>query len=162
MKPTIEQQKILYEFYKLLHGSGFELMKKRSVMTAVLGYERWSWRVVGITEDAVCAIALNNFRKPSRQLARDHTQSRAMTYTRIFEGKVLPFRTWWEWVWEHDKTTLMTNDEHHSREVSKVYSIDPALGLFQSTGLAGWYHAKSKEGAFVKALIELHKINIGT
>lgn len=162
MKPSTEKQKTLYDFYKLLHGSDFELMKKRSVMTAVLGYERWSGRVVGITEDAVRAIALNNYRKPSRQLARDHSQPRSHTYTRIFDGSIMPFNDWWDWVWEHDKTTLMTNEEHHSHNTSTVFSIDPTLGLFQSTGLAGWYHTKAKEGEFVKQLVVTHKIQVST
>ena len=128
-------------------------------MTAVMAYEKWSWRVVGITEDAIKAIASNAYRKPPRSLARDHIQPRAKTYSKIFEGPLMPIEAWWPWVWEHDKTILMTNSEHNSREVTKVYEVDWRLGLFQSAGLAGWYQTKAKEGAFVEGLVTQFNID---
>jgi hypothetical protein len=160
MQPTIEVQQTIYEFYKLIYGSDFALTKKRSLMTSVMAYEKWSWRVVGITEDAVRIIAANGFRRPSKQLARDHTKPRAETYSKIFNGNVMEFDEWWEWVWEHDKTILMTNNEHHSRIVSKIYDIDWKMGFFQSAGLVGWYQTKEREGAFIKQLIRDFNIRI--
>jgi len=129
-------------------------------MTSVLAYEKWSWRVVGITEEAVRVIANNNFKRPVKQLARDHTHSRAETYTKIFNGELMAFEEWWAWVWEHDKTILMTNNEHHSRLVSKIYDIDWTLGLFQSAGLVGWYQTKEREGSFLQKLIQDYNIKI--
>lgn len=159
-EPTDAEKELIYRIYDLIYSSHFSLSKKRSLMTAALGYETWSWRVVGITEEAIKAIARNNFNKPSKMLARDHTQPRSVTYTEIFDKeKMMSFTEWWNWVWEHDKTTLMTNEEHHTQRISKVYGLDPALGYFVDGETAGWYQTKGREGAFLKELCEKHSIS---
>ena len=79
-------------------------------MTAVLGRQAWSWRVVSISEAAIKAIAKNKFNKPSNMLERDHIKTRNETYKRIFKEK-MPFKEWWDWVWENDKTTLITKED---------------------------------------------------
>jgi hypothetical protein len=156
-EPTDGEKTLIYKIYELIYSSHFTLPKKRSLMTAALGYETWSWRVVAISEEAIKAIARNNFNKPSNILARDHTSSRSETYTKIFEEK-MSFQTWWDWVWEHDKTTLMTNAEHHSKKISKVYSLDHSLSYFVGTDVAGWYQTKAREGEFVRKLCEDNSI----
>lgn len=45
--PTESEKRNYYAIYELVFDSHFSASKKRSVMTAVLGYEAWSWRVVG-------------------------------------------------------------------------------------------------------------------
>jgi hypothetical protein len=160
VEPTQQKKKELYKFYELIFDSTFTLPKKRSVITAVLGYETWSWRVVGITEEAIKAIARNNFNKPSRVLARDHTLSRKETYSRIFNEK-MGFNEWWEWIWENDKTVLMTNEEHkviHIQKPTKIYDIDLNLSLFVDAEVAGWHQTKTREGAFIKDLCERYQI----
>lgn len=134
-------------------------------MTAVLGYELWSWRVVGITTEAIRAIARNNFNKPSSMLARDHSQPRVQTYNRIFEKSqspsVMSFDDWWNWIWEHDKTILMTNEEHKKKEVvaqKDIHPIDPQFGYFLDAETAGWHQTKGREGAFVAKLCAEHNI----
>jgi hypothetical protein len=97
-EPTDGEKTLIYKIYELIYSSHFTLPKKRSLMTAALGYETWSWRVVAISEEAIKAIARNNFNKPSNILARDHTSSRSETYTKIFEEK-MSFQTWWDWIW---------------------------------------------------------------
>ena len=160
MTPSTAQQSLMHQFYCLIHSSGFALSKKRTLMTSVMGYEKWSWRVVGISEEAIRAIAKHGYRKPPRTLARDHVKPRAETYTKIFEGDLMPLEEWWLWVWEHDKTVLMTNQEHTSRSISRVYEIDWTLGLFQCAGLAGWSQTKAKEGTFLKNLVDQYQISI--
>jgi hypothetical protein len=156
-EPTNEEKQNIYAIYELIFSSHFSLPKKRSVMTAALGYEVWSWRVTGITEEAIKAIARNNFNKPARMLARDHRLARVSTYNRIFEKKVL-FEEWWDWVWKNDETTLMTNEEHHTQSISKIYKLDPTQSYFVNGEVAGWHQTKAKEGALVKTLIEEHSI----
>lgn len=129
-------------------------------MTAILDYETWSWRVVGITEEAIKAIARNNFNRPIRMLARDHTLSRRETYNRVFSEK-MPFDEWWNWIWENDKTILMTNEEHrliHIQQPSKVYEIDPNLSYFVNGEVAGWYQSIAREGEFIRNLCEEYNI----
>lgn len=164
-EPTLKEREYLYSLYVSLYTSHFSLSKKRSVMTAVLGYEPWSWRVVGITTEAIRAIARNNFNKPSRMLARDHTQPRVKTYNRIFENSqcptVMPFNEWWDWIWEHDKTVLMTNEEHKNKDAipkEEIHEIDPALGYFLDAETAGWHQTRGREGVFVEQLCKQLRI----
>ena len=160
VEPTHEKKEELYRFYELIFNSSFTLTKKRSLMTSVLGYETWSWRVVGITEEAVKAIARNKFKKTTKTLARDHTLSRKDTYNRIFAEK-MNFNEWWDWIWENDKTVLMTNEEHnliHIKQPTKIYAIEPKWSLFVDSGLIGWYQTRAREGEFVRELCEKHNI----
>jgi len=151
--PDESEIKTLYQFYKLIFDSGFSLPKKRSIMTAVLGYETWSWRVVAITEEAVKAIARNGFKKPAKELSRDHAISRAETCKKIFEReKAMELKTWWDYVFENDETTLMTNTEHHSinkHPPSKKYEINPEDSLFIDAEVAGWYQSRGREGVLL-------------
>lgn len=157
-EPTIDEKKKLYELYELIfYNKHFHLTKKRSLITIALGCETWSWRVVGITENAIKAIARNNFNKPTRTLSRDHAKRRVDTYNAIFERK-MAFDEWWKWVWDNDKTTLMTNDEHNSGNVSKIYSIDPNCNYFVDTALVGWCQTKAREGMLIKKLCEDNNI----
>jgi hypothetical protein len=160
-EPTEAEKKELYKLYEIIFDSHFSLTKKRSLVTAVLSYETWSWRVVGITEEAIKVIARNNFKKPSKALARDHSPPRVETYNKVFEAK-MNFDDWWQWIWENDKTTLMTNKEHQAiktQPTSYVYKINPSDNYFIDAGLVGWYQTKSREGAFIKDLCEKHSIN---
>ena len=159
--PTEADKKRLYEFYELLFDSHFTLSKKRSVMRAVLGYETWSWRVVGISEEAIKAIARNNFNKPVRKLARDHTKTAATTYKIAFERK-MQFEEWWNLIWENDKTILITNEEHHfinAIPINKIYPINPADSYFVDAEVAGWHQTQRREGALIKQLCEQHSIS---
>jgi hypothetical protein len=161
-EPTEAEKRNYYAIYELVFDSHFSLSKKRSVMTAVFGYEAWSWRVVGITEDAIRAIARNNFNKPARVLARDHQLPRVTTYNKLFEKK-MPFGEWWDWIWENDQTTLMTNEEHHNKKnksISKTYKLDPHQSYFVDAEVAGWHQTKRREGTLVQKLIEKHSIEI--
>ena len=160
-EPTEDEKKALYKVYEMIFDGYFSLSKKRSVMTAVLGYETWSWRVVGISEEAIKAIARNNFNKPSRMLARDHSLPRVQTYNRIFSEK-MALKDWWAWIWENDKTILVTNEEHRAIKtmpISKIYPMNPAASYFVDAEVAGWHQTKGREGAFVKKLCEQHSIS---
>ena len=137
MSPSDDIKHEIYQFYKLIYESKFTFAKKKTLMTAALGMEDWSWRVV----------------------ARDHQVTRADTYAQIFGAKKYEFNDWWNLVWENDKTTLITNDEHNTHMVSEIYPIDLELGLFRDSGMVGWSHTLKSEGAFVKSLCEKHNIN---
>ena len=159
MSPSDDIKHEIYQFYKLIYESKFTFAKKKTLMTAALGMEDWSWRVVGISKNAVVEIAKNNFKKPTKKLARDHQVTRADTYAQIFGAKKYEFNDWWNLVWENDKTTLITNDEHNTHMVSEIYPIDLELGLFRDSGMVGWSHTLKSEGAFVKSLCEKQNIN---
>lgn len=153
--PSEDRRKSIYSFYLLTYESKFSLPKKRHLMTAALGYEKWGWRVVGITKRAVFEISNNNFRLP-KGLQRDHfKKSRKETYDEIFSNKKYQLEEWWDKVWENDETILMAKEEHHNHKnlkMDEVISIDYKLGLFRAAGI-GMYFTK-EDGEFVKKIYE--------
>jgi len=155
--PSEAEWRAIYALYSLLYDNGFfTLSKKRSVFTALLGYEVWSWRVVGITVKAVIEIHKNDYKYPTRVLVRDHHRPRKDTYNAIFLRKY-EFNEWWAFIWDNDETILMTNAEHNakdSKEVSPVIPIDPRHSFFIDKEVAGFYYTKGREGKMVKDLFE--------
>lgn len=130
-------------------------------MTAALGYETWSWRVTGITKNAVLAIARNGYKKPSKMLSRDHGRPRSETYSEEFFAKAKPIQEWWDWVWKNDETTLMTNEEHRNPLLrSEVYPLDPTENYFVDTEVAGWHQTKTHEGSMIKKLVEAKGLQV--
>ena len=158
IEPSQDEKFIIYRLYELIYRSNFSLVKKSAMMTAALDNEKWSRRVVGISEDAIKAIAGNGFKKPNGKLTRAHSISPSETYFQLFYGALLPFQPWWDWVWERDKTTMMTLQEYHSQRISKVYLLDPMLSYFVATESSGWHHSKSREGELIKRMCEEHSI----
>ena len=153
--PSQATKKCIYSFYILIYESNFSLAKKRSVMTAALGYEKWGWRVVGITKEAVFKIAENNFKLP-KGLQRDHRlRSRKKTYDEIFKGEKLSFEKWWENVWKYDQTILMTAEEHsQKRQLTEndLIKIDYSLGHFRSAVVGMDFSKRDRQ--FVRNIFE--------
>jgi hypothetical protein len=164
IEPTQQKKELMYKFYLLAYESNFEIAKKRHLMTAAMGYEKWCWRVVGITRQAIIEIANNDFRLP-KGLQRDHfKQSRAETFNKIFEKK-FTFDEWWQWVWDNDETILMTKDEHNKHKhlnENDVYEVDYKLGYFRNKAVVGMHFTKKTDGIFVKSLCEKFSINISS
>jgi hypothetical protein len=55
----------------------------------------------------------------------------------------------------------MTNEEHkiiHIKKPTKIYDVDLNLSLFVDAEVAGWHQTKTREGAFMRNLCELHQI----
>jgi hypothetical protein len=165
-EPPLKRRREIYRLYNVIWETEFELIKKRSLLTSAFAYEPWGWRVVGITENAIKEIAINDFKKPSGKLCRDHSVPRKDTYNKMLQTKsIVPFEEWWKLFWRNDKTILMTNNEHQSvgqtqkKELSKIYSLDWKKGYFRNNNLVGWKHRKTVEGEYVRKLCEQNKIN---
>jgi len=163
IEPTQSKKELMYKFYLLTYESNFELSKKRSLMTATMGYEKWAWRVVGITPKAIIEIAKNDYKLP-KALQRDHLkQSRSQTFNAIFSNKKYEFEEWWKWVWENDETILMTKQEHIEHKnisTNDYFNIDYKLGYFRNKAVIGMHYTKKTEGMYVKDLFEKNKLKI--
>ena len=161
-EPNLEMKQQMYEFYKMTFNSCFTERKKINLMTSISGWEKWSWRVVGITQNAINEIHSNNGNsKVTKLLVRDHFfQGRSETYKKML-SKLLSFEEWWSEFWENDRTILMTKVEHNKIEKikkdegnlketkSQIYELDWKSGLFQSGNVAGFLFAKKYEGDFI-------------
>ncbi len=153
IEPSVNKIEWMYKFYLLAYESQFSLPKKRNLMTATLSYELWGWRVVGISPNAVIAIAKNNYNLPVG-LQRDHCkQTRRDTFNKIFKSK-FSLNNWWNEVWENDVTLLMTKDEHHNKLITEkdCFDVDYKQGYFRNKAGPGMHFKKSFEGDFVKSL----------
>ena len=109
------------------------------------------WQVVGITENALSIFARHGYRKVSKMgINRSHKVDRHKTYTIMLTGPLMTCDEWWQFFIDNDKTILATSSENLSGNMSKIYDIDPSLGLFKSSGFA-WKHSK-KEREFLESL----------
>jgi len=153
--PSEETKKTIYSFYLLTYDSNFPIAKKRHLMTAAMGYEKWGWRVVGITKSAVIKIVNNNLRLP-KGLQRDHfKKSRSDTYNEIFLNEKYNLEKWWDTVWENDETILMTKEEHNKHKILKkedVIEVDYKLGFFRNKAVVGMEFTKKFDGQFVQKI----------
>lgn len=111
-----------------------------------------AWRVTGITENALKVFKQHDFKRVSRMgINRSHLVDRVKTYTTMLEGPLMDCEEWWNFYFDNDKTVLATSTENMGKgEWSKVYDIDPQLGLFKTQGFA-WRH-KDPEINFLKEL----------
>jgi len=143
-----------YHDYLLIRKMRAPTSKRYRMLGELFACYPDAWRVVGITEDALKIFAAHNFKRVSRMgINRSHLVDRVKTYTTMLEGPLMECNEWWQFYLDNDKTILATSSENMSNGFSKVYDVDPALGLFKSHGFA-WRH-KDPEIEFLKETIQL-------
>ena len=161
IEPSEKLKKEMYEFYVKVFDSSFDHQKKKNLLTSITGWEPWSWRVVGITANAVGAIVENDgHARVKSQLVRDHFfQGRSVTYNNMLKTK-LNFEDYWKEFWNNDRTILMTKEEHNKIKADKfvglwdnisrrVFEIDWKRGFFKSNKVAGFHFTYQQEGFFI-------------
>ena len=149
----------MFELYEDICASSFSDKKKRMLISTILGYEDWAWRVEGISKEALIRCKVNDYKRPKGLVRDHHVCDRKETYSRLIED-ILSQEKWWKYFWERDKTRILTNEEHVNKNTSnpEIIKIDWTEGYFQSRGYAGFNFRKSVEGEFVKRLCEQNKI----
>ncbi len=70
-----------------------------------------SWRVVGITKNALEALAAADFRVPKAKIKRAHKVSRKVRGDELF-NRLEPMSNAYEFFFEHDSVTLTTSTEN--------------------------------------------------
>lgn len=141
-----------YQDFLAIRSMNSSVPKKVRMLSEMLsGYED-NWQVIGITESALKVFAQHNFKKVSKMgINRSHMVDRHKTYTEMLTGPLLDCNSWWQFFLDNDKTILATSSENISGNMSKVYSIDPALGMFKAKGFA-WRHSKIEQ-TFLRDLL---------
>ena len=136
----------------MIFQSSFSERKKINLMTSIFGWEKWSWRVVGITQ---CAIDLIHKHKGHRNvvklLRRDHFfKERTETY-REMVNKLYPEKEWWNEFWDNDRTILVSKEEHDKKNSKKFKykEINWELGYFPCASVVGFRYAERSEGNFI-------------
>ena len=158
-EPDEKRKKEMFKLYKNICTRSFSYNKKKMLISTILGYEDWAWRVVGISKEALIRCKRNDYNRP-KGLVRDHINERKETYKRLIEEQPSE-EIWWKYFWKRDKTRLLTSEEHININIfnpENLIKINWTEGYFQSRGYAGFNFRKSIEGEFVKQLCKQHKI----
>ena len=160
MKLDQNYEKELYDVYLAVFKMQHEPLQRRVlIMTNLMGGKPWSWRVVGITREALQRYSDQGFKyKAGSSINRSHITSRRDMYSAMLERPApMPIDEWWAYFWKHDKTIIATGSENNSKkQMSDIFKIDPEIGLFQSNQVAGFKLSRKKEGVYLRALYEKH------
>ena len=70
--PTEVRKRQIYEVYQAIFKSSFPEYKKINIIHSLFLFEPWSWRVIGITTDAIREFVDNDFRYKTGTFNRDH------------------------------------------------------------------------------------------
>lgn len=80
-----------------------------------------AWRVVGITEDALEAFALIDFKRiPNKKdpiaVERAHIHKRALWVEELFKTEWNSANEWWDFIYKNDRTVLATTKENYESD----------------------------------------------
>ena len=144
--------KQLYELYIKIRKSYFPKSKQKDAIRVLLIGEEWSWRVTGISHNAICEYKKHDFKKcDARSLERHHYKKSFAETTKPMLENILAIDEWWESLYVNEVVCLVTKTEHKAGEVSddEIINIDYDLGLFKNCNI-GWNYQK-KEIDFLKS-----------
>ena len=140
----MEKNEIFHDF-RLICKMKAPISIKTSILTRLLVAQPNSWRVVGITDEALNIFMVNAFKyKPRMGINRSHIESRSDIYKIMLQTEYSSCDEWWNFHLENDKTILATSSENLKNTFSKIYPLDECLSLFKSNGF-GWKHGKNEE-----------------
>ena len=152
--PRIEY---LYKLYVCIRESDFPRWKQYNLLRSLVVGEEWSWRVVGISENALTEFAGNGFKKPKNRIERHHHwQSFADTAKPMLEGKVImPKSEWCDQIIANEEVHLVTKEEHRAMAISRIIPIDFEEGLFRNGRTVGYCYRQA-EKEYLKQLARDH------
>ena len=117
------------------------------LLTGLMSAKEWSWRVIGITPEALEVFAEHDFKRPAGKLQRGHQVDRVVTARELFQReKPENIDEFFHTFLKNDQTVLMTNQQNRHRKVASVPQYIPIdnneATLFPSGTLVGWKHRK--------------------
>ena len=93
--PSDQVKRELHNIYQSMFESSVSLNKKEKMLNSVFGFEPWSWRVVGISKEAIREFKETNFNYKSGTFQRDHYfHARYITLRKMLEN-LMPIDEWW-------------------------------------------------------------------
>lgn len=152
----MDNEEIIYNDYLLIKKMVSPMPRKIRILSELLGQWSESWRIVGVTEEALKVFSNYDYRCPSRiGVNRAHiNQDRSVTNTFLLSNDI-NFEEFWDYLKSNDVTVLSTSTENMTNIYSKIFEIDRNLGLFKSSGFK-WKHNK-KEVEFLKEIHNFKK-----
>lgn len=126
---SIQTNKSLRVALHALYVAQFKILKKypnvftnadaTRMLTSLMGSRPWSWRVIGITPEALAIFAANKFKRVAGLVQRGHCNDRASTAKLMFLDRDTPLSNteFFKVFLTRDQTVLMTKEQNkHRRE----------------------------------------------
>ena len=150
-EPSSEMRNELYKVYESVFNSKLSQSKKEGLIDAIFMWETWSWRVRGISYDALRVIKDHDFRPKPKGLVRGHVVDRVTTRRNLLKN-ILNREEWWKKFWKNDKTEIVTREENNTGQKSTIIEIDYSKGYFANAGKEGFKFRKTIEGEMCREL----------
>ena len=147
---SIDQLKetIFNGFLKLQEMEGVPLYTKHRMLQNLMGMNKNSWIVIGITEAALEKFKENDYKRP-KGVNRSHIFQRSETSRIMLEKTDWDIESWWDFYVQRDECVLATSSENMDKEPDVVKYAVPS-GLFKTRGFA--FTVKNAEKEFLKGL----------
>ena len=113
MRPNIKD---LYCLYVHIYKTNLVDQKKRHLFRELLAGEEWTWRVVGISVNALERFKENEYKKPLG-IQRDHIKPFKHT-SKLMLATLLTEDEWCRLAYESEEVRLVTKEENATRDVS--------------------------------------------
>ena len=129
--------------------------KAAGILNYLFAWESWSWRVVGISQNAFHQIIEQTSGNFSKGLVRHHFigLGRKEIYSMMLEGtNPMGKGDFYECFWNRDKTVVMTKGEHENSmalDRVQVMELNWEHGYFSNAGLIGFKARKTIEREFL-------------
>ena len=148
----------LYSLYVQIRKTDLPRHKQYLLTRALLACEEWTWRVEGISVEALKKIKYEyNFKKKTG-VVRGHITPFRETAKAILDT-IMPVEEWCKLVYENEKVRLMTREENNSESVSDIIPIERVFCgeiLFRNNRCIGYRYRKLHEAVYLRALADKH------
>ena len=146
---TEELKKIIFNgFLKIQEMEGVPPYTKHRMFQNLMGMNKDSWIVIGITEAALEKFKANDYKRP-KGVNRSHIFQRSETSQKMFEKTDWDIENWWNFYVERDECVLATSSENMDKEPD-IIKYEVPRGLFKTRGFAITVSNAEKE--FLKGL----------
>lgn len=141
--------KALYETHRA-SPTVFQPHDLTRMLTGLMGSRPWSWRVIGVTPQALACFSRYGYNKPpDRQIQRGHLHGRSGTARELFASpKAMTVDEFFKFFLARDRTVLMLTKENpsnsHNRPPPDFIPIDQNLPLFRCGALVGYQHGQTE------------------
>lgn len=151
-------KKQIYDVYLAIFKLDFKLQRKCSIMTSLLGGDEWSWRVIGITINALNLLEKNQYKYLKSSICRAHIIGRLTSAKEVYDiDEPVSFEEFFQIYWNNDRTVISTKAENSNHiRLPLVVPIDYKLNLFPCGAVVGWKHRK-QEAIYLRKLHESYK-----
>jgi hypothetical protein len=131
------------------HPDVFTNADATRMLTGLMGSRPWSWRVIGITRNALEVFARNDFQRPAGKIQRGHRDDRASTARALFRepDAALSLEEFFNVFLQRDETVLMTVEENKHQPdgtFPDFIPIERERQVFPCGTLVGWQHRKQE------------------